>query len=60
MIFKYVRLSANKKRADDKLSTALQNYLAKIDSNYFLAYFLLNLSTLPAESSIFCFPVKKG
>jgi len=27
---------------------------------YFLAYFFINLSTLPAESTNFCFPVKNG
>jgi hypothetical protein len=30
------------------------------DSLLNLAYFFLNRSTLPAESTSFCFPVKKG
>jgi hypothetical protein len=27
---------------------------------YFFAYFLLNFSTLPSASTIFCLPVKNG
>ena len=44
----------------NELSAIICGLYLRSSALFFLAYFLINLSTLPSESTNFCFPEKKG